>query len=180
MSPIQTCGKSTNAAGCISATFHANGLQYSKILGKLVAYQYGSPDAFSDGVSQTLEGHYLDGVSITHGMPRNHIWSLAADWRDDYIYCPCSTTYTAPSFVEDDYFCGSGNAASNWGHVFYNEPIWDGQGCGTNTCCTYNNPPWFCKQLPQATTDDIEIRICSDEGNTNEDTPIELIEIYVQ
>ena len=37
-------------------------------------------------------------------------------------------------------------------------------------------PPWFCKQLPQTTTDDIEVRICGDQGIANEDTPVELIE----
>ena len=65
--------------------------------------------------------------------------------------------------------------------VFYpNDPLWDGQGCGTSTCCTFSNPPWFCKQLPQATTDDIEIRLCGTyyESVTQEDTPIELMEIY--
>ena len=47
------------------------------------------------------------------------------------------------------------------------------------TCCTFNNPPWFCKQLPQTTTDDMEVRICATHGITNEDMPVELIEIYV-
>ena len=51
----------------------------------------------------------------------------------------------------------------------------------TETCeCALNNPPWFCKRLAQATTDDIEVRICSDESLANEDTPVELIELYVR
>jgi len=40
--------------------------------------------------------------------------------------------------------------------------------------------PWFCKQLPQATIDDIEVRICKDEGNTNEDIPVQIIELYIR
>jgi len=40
--------------------------------------------------------------------------------------------------------------------------------------------PWFCKQLPQATTDDIEVRICGDEGASAEDAPVELIELYIR
>ena len=65
--------------------------------------------------------------------------------------------------------------------------IWDGQGCaGSNTCCEFNNPLWFCKQLdPEPTTEDIEIRIMGNvvgayRSLENEDTPVQLIEIYVQ
>ena len=182
-SPVRTCGRRTDAyTGCDSVIFSTNGVQYSNIVGRVVAYQLGSPDAFANGIDQTIDGFYLDGVSITRGMPRNHIWSFTAELADN-VWCPCSTTNTAPSFVGEDYFCESGNAQSNFLDVFYpDDPLWDGQGCGTNpTCCTYNNPPWFCKELPQATTDDIEIRLCHGYGFTvQEDTPIELIEIYIQ
>ena len=39
--------------------------------------------------------------------------------------------------------------------------------------------PWFCKQLPQTTTDDIEARICRDNIYGSEDTPVELVELYI-
>ena len=39
--------------------------------------------------------------------------------------------------------------------------------------------PWFCKQLPRTTTDDIEVRLCGDNLNIVEDAPVELIEIYI-
>ena len=61
---------------------------------------------------------------------------------------------------------------------------WPRLCCLQYTCCEYNNPPWFCKQLNQTTTEDIEIRIMGDVDEFNfleeEDTPIELIEIFVQ
>ena len=50
---------------------------------------------------------------------------------------------------------------------------------GTSTCCEFNNPPWFCKQLPQPTTDGIELRVRGDTSLSDEDTPLEVIEIYV-
>ena len=60
-------------------------------------------------------------------------------------------------------------------------PLWDGAGCGSqSTCCSFNNPPWFYKQLPQSNTNDIEMRVCRDEGTANEDFAIEVVEIYVQ
>ena len=65
--------------------------------------------------------------------------------------------------------------------IFYPEPLWDGDGCGpTSTCCEFNNPPYFCKQLPEATTDDIEVRICASESLDLEDTLIDLVEVFVQ
>ena len=36
------------------------------------------------------------------------------------------------------------------------------------------------KKLPTATTDDIELRLCTDYIPGGEDVPIELIELYVQ
>ncbi len=74
-------------------------------------------------------------------------------------------------------------ANKEWGKItFYSDdPLWDGQGCGgTSTCCEFNHPPWFCKQLPQPTTDDIELRICGNESIGNEDTPIEIVDMYVR
>ena len=59
--------------------------------------------------------------------------------------------------------------------------MWDGAGCGPlNTCCSFNDPPWFYKQLPQPTTDDVEMRVCRDALAVNEDIAIETAEIYVQ
>ncbi len=47
-------------------------------------------------------------------------------------------------------------------------------------CCSFNNPPWFYKRLPQTTTDDIEVRVCRDGESNMEDVAVELIEIYIQ
>ena len=145
---------------------------------------------------QTIEGYYADGVSLTHGSPgsRQHIWTFAAGYaenspsRDPTWACPCADRATAisrvPSFVGNDYFCQSGNPNSFATSMFYsNDPLWDGQGCGSSSCCELSyppgvSPPWFCKQLPQTTTDDIEIRICGERVG-DEDTPVELIEIYI-
>ena len=41
-------------------------------------------------------------------------------------------------------------------------------------------PPWFSVQLPAPMNDMIEVRICADESTDNEDTPVELVEIYLQ
>ena len=66
-------------------------------------------------------------------------------------------------------------------YSYPNDPLWDGQGCGRlNTCCSFNNLPWFMKELPSPTGDDIEMRLCADESRSNEDIPVEVIELDVQ
>ena len=137
----------------------------------------------------TLDGHYVDGVSITHGHPRRHIWTFAAahdEQRHNKYACPCTKTDTTyfgviPPFLGNDYFCetGSRNGAEL---MFYpDDPLWDGRGCGsTSSCCSFNSPPWFCKELPQPTTDNIEVRVCADQIAADEDITIKVIELYVQ
>jgi hypothetical protein len=155
------------------------------VCGRIIGYQFGSPEAYNTGSSIDSNSHYVDGVSLTHGSSRQHIWTFAAARDEVSGYCPCSKTsqhFLPPAFVGNDYFCDAGSATYA-GHIFYaDNPLWDGAGCGPqSTCCSFNNPPWFYKQLPQPTADDIEMRVCCDYGpDTNEDIAIEVVEIYVQ
>ena len=183
---------------------------------------------------------YVDGVSLTYGSLRQHIWTFAnaideASADNDRSRCSCTDSShpnTPPLFVGNEYFCETGvPPGQGWssGTFFANDSLWDGQGCGptstcctfnnppwfckqlphstnvdlevrlghrvfyaddllwdgqgcgpTSTCCTFNNPPWFCKQLPQSTNVDLEIRLCSLQDASVENTPIELVEIYVK
>ena len=187
----RTCGRSP--ATCTSTTFSVGGLSYSRVCGRIRGYQYGSTSAFYFS-TQDIDSHYVDGVSLTHGTAgnRQHIWTFAAGISENTtVYpaecCPCDTPNQRrfPTFVGNDYFCESG-LHSAWNDdqytVFHsNDTLWDGQGCTSNsTCCQLNNPPWFTKNLTNATTDDIELRICSDNLYGLEDVAIELIELYVQ
>jgi hypothetical protein len=86
-----------------------------------------------------------------------------------------------PSFVGDHYFCDTGSSDQVDLTFYGDDPLWDGAGCGPqNGCCTFNNPPWFYRQLPQPTTDDIEMRVCRNNVASNEDIAIETVEIYIQ
>ena len=171
---------------------------YSKVCGKIIAYQVGSPNTFA-GINEShirvtnIDTNYVDGVSLTHGSPRRHIWTFAAG-LDEYAAsfadsnCPCTDTTQSsratppPEYVGDDYFCDTGSTDLYVNGNFYSDdPLWDGAGCGPlNACCSFNNPPWFYKELPQSTTDDIEMRVCKDQCPDNEDIAVELISIYVQ
>ena len=82
-----------------------------------------------------------------------------------------------------DHYCESGNTGT-YEHtiVHINDPLWDGEGCGTgNNCCAQPGMPWFCRTLPQEVEGDIEVRICADHpSETDEDVYIELLEVYIQ
>ena len=178
-------------SGCYSVIFPVHGVKYSKVCGKVIAYQYYSMDAFRpyyDDRSRTIDDAYVDGISLTHGTsPRSHIWMFVNaldETRSDRNVCPCTktdTTYTGvvPPFIENDYFCDTGSRYQYSSQWYTADPLWDGAGCGgTSTCCQFNSPPWFCKDLPEPTTDDIEIRVCKDENNEN--IGVEMVNIYIQ
>ena len=181
--------------GCSSTTFSIGVLPYSRVCGRIRAYQSLATSAFHY-YTQRINSTYVDGVSLTHGAAgrRQHIWIFAAglnEVNNTNLFtakypCDISCNYDrVPAFVENDYFCESG-IHSEWdnsyfGVLFPNDVLWDGQNCTSNgTCCQLNNPPWFTKNLTDATTDDIELRLCTNFPPADEDVPIELIELYVQ
>ena len=132
----------------------------------------------------------MDGVVITRGTEEEHVWTFAASLHEvnseSPSVCPCTnglSQQSIPSFVGQDYFCETGITSGFSQGVFYpdGDPLWDGEDCGSgSTCCELHGPPYFCKSLTEPTTDDIEVRICGDDPLNKEDTPIDLIEIFVQ
>ena len=190
----RTCGRATDGTNtCDSATFPVRGGEYTRICGRIRAYQWGSLDGFANYYRElvtTIDGVYVEGVSVTHGTPRNHIWTFAAGLSEDdptrsVSVCPCDASIkrSIPSFIGDDYFCESGLHEPWPGtSVFYpNDTLWDGEDClPSSTCCSRRNPPYFVKQLPTSTTDDIEARICLNQALSDENIAVELVELYVQ
>ena len=198
---VRACGRSTDVGDtCSPVFFSSGGLSYSRVCGRLNAYQKGTPDAFDPSnigngpnPNPGLEGVYIDGVSLTHGAAgsRQHIWTFGVATHEiprDSIYerftCPCTIDnwpYEIPSFIGNDYFCATGNVGPDLDtSVIYSELLFDGEGCGEgNRCCELNNPPWFCTMLAQPTTDNLEMRICLDQEGHDEDVLVNYIEIYV-
>ena len=195
-SPKRLCRK-TVSSGCSSAKFSVHGIPYKMVCGKVIGYQYYSPDAFYPfyaNQQSTVDDLYVDGVSITYGSsPHHHIWTLAAalDEVPDHSKwsCPCTNskshvgfTGLLPPFVGDDYFCETGSRVGHTNKYYLEDPLWDGQGCGRfSTCCEGSRKPWFCKKLPRYVTDDIEICLCCDGYRIDdEDVLLESIKLYVQ
>ena len=168
----------------ISTFFSTYGLNYTKVCRKVRGYQFGNIDAFLSS-SNNIDSVYVDGISIKYGSnPRQHIWTYAAG-EDDFQAggddCPCNTgsSVVVPDFVGNDYYCESGPGSS--GILYVEDILWDGQQCNgiESTCCTTPNMPWFLKTLNEETNDNIELRVCASGTTITEETPLDIIEIYI-
>uniref|UniRef100_A0A1X7TGU5 Uncharacterized protein n=1 Tax=Amphimedon queenslandica TaxID=400682 RepID=A0A1X7TGU5_AMPQE len=156
-------------------------------------YQRGTPDASINNNINDINSYYVDGVSITRGSPRQHVWTLMAgihEAHDDANNnCPCTQgsnqNSTLEAFIGNDYFCESGNPTDQhqFSTLYTSDPLWDGKGCGSLevVCCTSRpSLPWFHKVLGTTTTDYLELRVCGDEVSSNEDIPVSFYELYVK
>ena len=190
--PKRICTASSTNSGCFGITFSANGVPYSSVCGRVIGYQEGTPNAFYPyhiNTDLTIDDIYVDGLSLTHGSPRQHIWTFvsALDETSNHLSaCICSNTGSTesaliPPFVGDDYFCDTGSRDGVAFQFYPEDPLWDGNGCGPlSTCCSLNDPPWFFKQVTENSRDDLELRVCRDSGAANEDNPFEIVELYVR
>uniref|UniRef100_A0A1X7T7R1 Fibrinogen C-terminal domain-containing protein n=1 Tax=Amphimedon queenslandica TaxID=400682 RepID=A0A1X7T7R1_AMPQE len=147
---IRVCRREGNSAGCRSNVFQTNGISYSQICGKVVGYQKGTTDAVQFN-NNDINDAYIDGVSITRGSPRQHVWSYMAGYTSDInraSTCPCNTgsTNTVPSIIGEHYYCESGtNSGPLKSQVYTGDPLWDGNNCPSveAPCCTATGLPWF-------------------------------------
>ena len=192
---VRACGRYisyySSSGSCASVKFPTNGISYSEVCGRVVGYQYGSPDAVTP--VNNIESFYVDGVSITRGYPRKHVWTLMAGVSEtQQLYgsnCPCSNSgsqgQTVPSFVGDHYYCESGNP-STWNSLspqwFPSDPLWDRQGCESldKPCCSSSDLPWFHRTFSDSTDDYLELRTCGNEATSNENVAVSEYIIFVK
>ena len=191
---VRACGRGTIGASCQSMFLNTeHQLKYANVCGRAIGYQYGNSDAFYESRGKTIDEIYVDGLSITYGSPRQHIWTYAAGLgnqplannRHTRSNCPCSSYpgASSPSYVGNNWYCESGNPNSTipWRLIFSNDPLWDGENCEGACCSNSKSPPWFSMELPGPTNDMIGARICANEhSDTNEDVFIKIFEIYIQ
>ena len=190
--------------------FRTHGIHYTRICGRIRGYQEGSTDAFGTPIvankgkrGVTINEAYVDGISLTYGSPsRTHIWTFASGLTDEHTgfkraQCPCSQKFSqrdgtyrprVPDFVGKNLFCDTGNQGLERTKIpkisksFMGHALWDGKGCSTlNGCCDKRlGLPWFSRSFEPLFCEDIQLRVCNDEGTDNERTLIDQIELYVQ
>ena len=184
----RACGRSINI-DCSSVTYPAGG-SYTNICGRVRGYQFKTPNAFEGLRGNLVNDSYVDGISITRGSPRQHVWTYTAYWYEgrtiSHQLCPCGQTNTSdysnvPDFVGTDFYCETSFTAKRRSNrIAWENPLWDGAGsaCGTGgqCCATFG---WFHKTVFPSTSDHIEVRWCADQERSNEDVLTELVEIWV-
>jgi len=191
-SPVAACRPPSDNAGCFPTFFSTHKAPYSRVCGMVIGIQKATTDAFVSGRGTTsIDRPYLDGVSITFGYPRKHIWSYASSiTEDDFVHegwdisaCPCSKHENAAHplpFVRDHYYCESGTTRAG-SDIYINDPLWDGKGCSVeNLCCTDPDMPWFFRQLPLTHDENIEARICYNQPYNDESVFVKEARFYVQ
>ena len=171
------CRRNPTGARCSSITYSTNGNFYSQVCGTIHGSYYGDPDGFdsystirSRSADTPINDNYVDGISLTHGsMNEHHIWTLSAIVNFANPTDMCSVCVNnKPSYVGMDYSCvvveqcrGSCRSRQIWG---------SGQCIGSNT---------FYKNLTQLTSDYIQMRVCTDQDENDEDIFFSFVELYI-
>ena len=102
---IRSCRRPQSSTGSCVGTSFSSARVYNKVCGRVIGYQVASTDGFGGGaLHQNIDSYYVYGVSITHGMPRNHIWTLASGITESGGQfgielghnCPCSDRSSIP------------------------------------------------------------------------------------
>ena len=161
--PVRSCFKgSGDPGGCLGVSFPVSGSAYDRVCGYVTALSERTVDGFHAGPDD-IDDSYIDGVSVTRGTPREHIWTFATQGG---LNCPCSGGASPPSFVEGNYFC---NGQPNQALYSMDCP----------TCCSFDAPPPFSATLKTRNSDDVEVRICTDQEAGNEAAHISYLEMFV-
>ena len=116
-SGVRACGRPSSSRSC-AAAFHNTNCNYSRVCGRVIGFQFGTPDAFNPTCT---EPSTMDGIVISHGASQNHIWSYIAGVTQSSTThqrgnCPCSfragTEPPQSIGIGDNYYCESGNPTS--------------------------------------------------------------------
>lgn len=144
--------------------------EWSELRGFVRGYQFQTPDGFDTGAT-SLDDHYVDGVSITTGMPRRHLWTLGVGLYQPTGMsgnsCPCDNGPAPPAIVGTNWTCETGNDAPTYVNMpiwYLDDLLWDGDahvaGCAPAS-------PWFVSPLATPSRDPIEVRIMVDQCDDN-------------
>ena len=184
------CRKPSLAPGCSSTTFSSQGVKFEKVCGKVIGYQYYTPYGFgparsTPGINET----YVDGVSLTHGSPRQHVWTFADaadETRFTDVTCPClrpSHTFTGviPGFVGEDYYCEAGSRTKAQ-RRYTTLTTLSGmvRGVRERMSAVKEDHGSVSSCLNQLRMTLRCMRVCTNSGNSDEDAVLEQIELYIQ
>ena len=131
---ISFCRSPSDNAGCYS-TIISTMMSYTRVCGRARGYQKGSTDQFVRHLNRevnenNINAAYVDGLSITHGNPRQQIWTYVAGLTDRGSHmddCPCASAsgQPPPSLVGSNYYCESGAEDDFSNEIYYlSDQLW--------------------------------------------------------
>jgi len=193
-SPVPACRAINDNAGCYSTYFDNNKFPYQHVCGKVIGYQKGTPDGYSAFAynkypNKDIDGPYVDGISLTYGTPRKHLFTYASGFSSNTgthsrFNCPCAKYPGSQphSFMQDFHYCESGSTnVPAFGTIYTSDPLWDGKGCSLgNNCCSQAGMPWFYRDVLTKVNEKIEARICRDQVYSDEGILVRDLELYIQ
>ena len=163
------CARSSSIK-CSSVIYPSNGISYSQVCGTVRIHAAGTPDGF---IVADRSIFYVDGVYFTYGdsSNRNHIWTYSAAISFGKGCGPCfyQKPRNMPGYNFTCIAAGCGGSKCLRGDLWGNSNRVQ-QCFGSET---------FYRQLSESTTDNIEMRVCTDEPRSNEDIFISFVEIFV-
>ena len=166
------CRRTNANKGCNFVTYASNGTSYSQVCGTVRVHPEGTPDGFNHFNDRSI---YVDGVYLTYGdsSNRNHIWTYTAATTVEGNTRGCDQcNYLKPSNMPGSYFTCT-TAHCNDKNNCYPDTLW---GSEAQQC--FGNETFY-RQLSESTTDNIEMRVCRDQGRDDEDILIFFVELYV-
>lgn len=167
------CGKPVEK-NCSVHVFDING-KYSHVCGRVRGYQLKETRGFEvepDENKKNINSRYADGVLITRGNPRQHLWTYAASTPKDN--CPCKNTAERDPYIPlvsgANYSCES--TRTDW-----NQPLWDRpEHTVEDENCKGHVNGWFYRNVEE-TNESIEVRWC---GPEKDDIVTDKLQIWVQ
>ena len=78
ITPYRVCGRRSFTGSCEGVNYTTGSSQYNQVCGRIIGYQAGRPGAFWSGLS--INTYYVDGISVMHGNPRQHICMDLCCW----------------------------------------------------------------------------------------------------
>ena len=147
------CGREDNPPGCSSVTFPTHYIAYKQVCGRVIKHRVRTPDAFFR-YSVACPNQCTLNDPYLDGVSITH----GQESCRKHIWSIASGVHQKciipPDFIGENYTCSSHYIA-----------VQDEK---------------FCTELPEITSDDIEVRLCTDQGLNDEDLPIEFVELYIR
>jgi hypothetical protein len=167
-------GANDISGGCFSKTFSVAGRSVTRVSGRLMGFQKGTPDAFADPLGITRSG--FDGVSIST-TSGTLLWAYVFGVRDATVsacgnaipsVCPSRGGASPAARFQNRWYCESGNPGCNWDVTIYPSRL-------------LTNVPPFSVDFSDASSSfsDIVVSICTDEAYANEGVIFDYLQINV-